>query len=41
MIAIALPSDLTDQRVTEHIDFRCPTVFDPVSLSRGWDLVGS
>ena len=38
LIAIGRLGDFTDQRTTEHFDFRCPTVFDPLSIGRGWSL---
>lgn len=37
-IAIGRRSDLADLRVTEHIDFRCPTLFDLYSIGQGWNL---
>lgn len=38
MVAIARPADLVDRRFTEYIDYRCPTLFDPFSIAKGWTL---
>ncbi len=38
MIMIAQESDMPDWKTTEHIDFRCPTLFDRYSIGQGWSL---
>tara|TARA_R100001132_G_scaffold26509_1_gene28346 strand:+ start:2989 stop:4131 length:1143 start_codon:yes stop_codon:yes gene_type:complete len=38
LIAIAKASSFPDRRVTEYIDYRCPTLFDIFSVNRGYSL---
>jgi hypothetical protein len=38
MVTIGQLSDLPDRRVAEHINFRCPTLFDIYSIGQGWTL---
>lgn len=38
LISIGSESELPDRRIAEHIDFRCPTLFDLYSVNQGWTL---
>lgn len=38
LIAIAQASSFPDRRVTEYIDYRCPTLYDIYSINKGYSL---
>ncbi|MCA9014132.1 MAG: hypothetical protein KDA77_02260 [Planctomycetaceae bacterium] len=38
LISIAKASSFPDRRVTEYIDYRCPPLFDVLSVDRGYSL---